>query len=185
MVARSLQEHFASRDYAAIAPLLVPDCRQRTLDLLVGVAEVLSANERLKTTAEAAYAGPMTETWDLAAMENNLGVFSARATLISETFKGDRATVTLQEADAIPLIHAEFELHDGRWLHRPEPAPTRMASELRRLAEVIDEITESVRRGSTFETYVNAFFDRVIPQMRRIVTVRDESAELVVGPPSD
>lgn len=181
-VAAELQRLFAARDYARLGELIIPERREATIELLRAVAEVIDANAAVQRAAEAAYGEAVIAwSWDLAAMQDNLGVFSARLKLISQRLKGDEAVVTLQEGEHIPLVHAEFVWRDGQWQHQPELTPRALVPELRELARVLREVGHEIRSGGPIEAYFDAFAERVFPRMARAVTVRDQSSETVLG----
>lgn len=175
--ARRLHALHLARDYDGMADFIVDDRREPTLALLKAIDAVIDAHATLHKAAMAAYDVVPRETWTLAAMEDNLGPFSTRVRWINQAFKGTTATVTLQEGENIPLVHAAFVFVDGRWRYRPEPTPRRMVAELRVLADVLRDVEQSVRRGAPFESYVDAFMVRVLPQMSRVVTARDDTPE--------
>lgn len=176
-----LQTLHSRRAYDQIASLIVADRRETSLALLRAIDEVLDANKSLRHTAEEEYSGPITETWDLASMADNLGPFSEHVQLIRQQFKGGRATVTLQAGDNIPLIHAEFELVSGTWQYRPEPSPARLTTELLALARTLRSVEESVQHGAPFESYYDSFLYRVLPQMARVVTAQDEEGSAIAA----
>ncbi len=181
-VAAELQRLFAARDYARLGELLIPERREATIELLRAVAEVLDANAAVQRAAEAAYGeAAIAVSWDLAAMQDNLGVFSARMKLISQRLKGNEAVVTLQEGEHVPLVHAEFVWSDGQWRHQPEPTPRAMVPELRELARILRELGHEVRSGAPIEAYFDAFADRVFPRMARVVTAQDQPSEMARG----
>jgi hypothetical protein len=161
--------------------LVVPDRQAATIALMQAVDEVLAANQYLGRLAETRYCGPAAETWGLAAMENNLGVFSKDVTFISQTFKGERAFVTLQEAQHVPLVHAEFELHDGRWMYRPEAMPAALPRELKALAMILWDLCDQVNAGVNVIEFADEFASRVLPQARRIATLPRDNAALAAG----
>jgi hypothetical protein len=173
-VAAQLQALHRERDYARIAELVVEDCRAACVELLEAIDGVLDANAALRKTAEQRYRSPLTETWSLAAMEDNIGPFSNRVRLIGQQFKGDTAAVTLQAGDNIPLIHAAFERVGGRWQYRPDPSPAKLTAELCDLARTLRDVENAVERGTPFESYLDAFYYRVLPQMVAVVTARDD-----------
>lgn len=175
-VARRLGSLHRERDYDGIARLIVEDRSETTIDVLRAIDEVLDANGSLHRAVRESYGTATSDTWDLATMENNIGVFSSQVRLINQRFKGSRAVVTLQEGESVPLVHAEFELTGGRWLFRPETVPSTLAPALTELAGILRDVEESVRLGASFESYMDAFLYRVMPQMARSVTAHD-------GPP--
>jgi hypothetical protein len=168
--ARLLHELHETREYGKMAELIVEQERASTLRALIALDDAIAANADLRRTAETAYSGPQQETWDIAAMENNLGVFSKVVSFISVSYRGEEAIVTLQESDQLPLVHIRFVPRDGRWLLLPEHLPETLPAELNALARLIREVEGEVARGASLNTYVDAFFHRVLPQMRRVVS---------------
>jgi hypothetical protein len=172
-VVRLLQSLHQQRAYTEIAPWITEDRRPAAIQLLQAIDQVIDANEALQTAAEQRFSGPTGTTWSLSAMENNLGPFSARVRLINQLFRGDQATVTLQEGDNIPLVRAQFQLAGGVWRLRPDPTPARMTEELQELACILRDLHASVEAGASLAFYHDAFAYRVLPQMARVVTVPD------------
>lgn len=168
-----LQEAYRARNYDELAALVAPKQRLATVDFLAAVDEVLKANARLRNVAESVYQGPVSETWSIGEIENNLGPFSARVALIGQELRGNGAVVTLQEGDHIPLFKARF-VHDGSgWLYDAEPIPAAMIGELRKLAATLDDVTRKVREGADIRYYMDVFFTQVAPQMCRVLTATD------------
>lgn len=180
-----LQAAFEKRDYESIAALVVPARRLATVDFLAAVEEVLQANARLRQTAESVYQGPVSETWSIGEIENNLGPFSARVKLIGQELRGDKAVVTLQEGDHIPLFKAHFVRDKERWLYDAEPIPAAMIGELRRLATTLDDVAQKVRDGADIRYYMEIFFKQVAPQMCRVLTATDPVVQTAKSLDSD
>lgn len=155
-------------DYKHLAPLIAPELRQATVEFLRAVDGVLAANSSLQETSAARYHGALAGRWDLAAMRNNLGPFSESVSVIREVIDGDRAVVTLQEGDHVPLYHASFERADGGWLYRPEPIPPGTVREMNRLARILADVGESMSRGAPYREIDEAFRFRVLPQIVRV-----------------
>jgi hypothetical protein len=157
------------RDYDGMERLIAADRREETIAFLRAVDEVLDNNARLRQVAEQRLGGLAARAWNLSALENNLGVFSARTHLINQSFTGRTALVTLQEGEYVPLVRASFVLTDGGWKYQAPPSPGAMVPALRQLAAILAEVTASLEQGADVEAYVRAFVDRVWPQMNRVV----------------
>ncbi len=154
--------------------LIVQDQRQATIALLKAVDSVLDANTEMQAIAQKKYGEASSGLWDLASMENNLGPFSNQITLFSQHFKGDNAFVTMQEGNNIPLIHGCFALDGNTWQYRPDPTPAKIVPELHKLADTLRGITTSIQDGTSFESFDIAFVERVLPQIKRVATARDD-----------
>ncbi len=168
-----LGRYHRERDYGRIEALIVADRRAETMAFLRAVDRVLDANVRLRRAADKRFGSLLANAWNLSTMENNLGVFSAETRLINQRFRGNGAIVTMQEAENVPLVRAAFECCDGVWQLRPEPLTQAVLPELEKLAHVLSDVGAELEAGEPFEFYVEAFFERVLPQMSRVVTVKD------------
>jgi hypothetical protein len=174
-----LQALHQQRDYAAIAPLIVADRRGASLDLLMTIDDVLSANDELQEAVRGVYGSTVSGLWDLSAVENNLGPFSARVVVINQSFKGDSAIVTLQEGDNVPLARAHFDWAEDRWQYRPEVTPAQILPELDILARILRDLAGEAKGGLSFEACFDAFAQRVFPQMHRIIAASEVRSETV------
>ena len=167
--ARQLQALHAERAYDRLAARIAPDRSQSIVDYLSAVDEVLAADSALHEVVLRVHRVSLPESWNLRVIADNLGLFSTRVKWIGETVDGDRATVTLQEGDHIPLVRARFDLIGGRWLYSPDaPAPATVV-ELHRLAGVVRDVTRSVEQGAPFEELNDAFTFRILPQIVRAI----------------
>lgn len=158
------------REYGKIAQWIVEEDRARLIRLLIALDEAIAANAALRRTAELAYSGPQEECWDLASMENNLGIFSKKVSFINMTYRGEIGEVTLQQGGDVPLVHVEFVQRDGRWLLKPEETPDSLPTALDELSRVLRDVEGEAARGASINAYADAFFYRVVPQMHRVVT---------------
>lgn len=158
------------REYGKIAQLIVEEDRARLIRVLIALDEAIAANAALRRTVELAFSGPQEESWDLAAMENNLGIFSKKVSFINVTYRGETGEVTLQQGGDVPLVHVEFVQRDGRWLLKPEGTPDALPTALDELSRILREVEGEVGRGASINAYADAFFYRVVPQMHRVVT---------------
>jgi len=176
--ARRLQDCHRRGAYTELAALVTPEAAASTIEFLEAVDRVIRAGRTLREAAGRAYGVPASETWGLGDLENNLGLFSAKTTFISQGFKGDRAIVTLQEADHVPLVRAEFEFRAGRWLHVPERYPPHVVPELLSLARLLGELAVAVDEGRPFDDFLDDFLARVPGQIRRVVRASEPPAGL-------
>ena len=171
--ARQLAMQHKSRAYDVMARGIVPDQRDSFVSFIRSVDEVLAANESLRLLTETRYSAPAVEAMSLSPMADNLGLFSQTVTFFSEDYLGGKAYVTLQEGEQVPLVHAEFEFRDGRWLFRPAGVPPSAAGEMSRLASMLIELRRGVEAGLTVDRFAEAFELRVPPQIRRIAALQE------------
>ncbi len=171
------------RDFTRLGPWIVKDLRTASLAYLEAVDVLLAANESLRRATRDRYHGAFTSRWDLSAIRNNLGPFSQDVRIVGERIDGDRAIVTLQEGDHVPLFHARLERRGDRWLYRPTDVSPRTLPGLRRLARMLDDVAASVRRGAPPESVDEAFRYRVMPQVARVQ--RAEAEAITFAAPID
>ncbi|MEK6644450.1 MAG: hypothetical protein AABZ08_11135 [Planctomycetota bacterium] len=174
--AKRLHALHLKRDYRSLTPLIIPEAAADTVAVLVAVDEVIDAGRALKSIAEAKYGGPVAEAGHLTAMQNNLGLFSRDVEFFSQNFKGDRAHVTLQEGQHVPLVHAEFVFRSGTWLYVPEKSSKPLAWELHLLASGLSEVGKQVKGGLSVLGFIDAFEAQITPQVVRVMRTGDTRA---------
>lgn len=180
--ALSLGKYHVRRDYARLAPLIHADHREATLAFLVAVDGVLDANARLRRAAIDRFGRVMADAWDLSAIENNLGVFSADTRVIGQRFRGDEAEVTLQEGEQIPLVRARFVRTDGEWQFVPDAAPPDIQADLTRLGEALSALAARVEGGADYMEYVDAFPERIAPLIAAVAKSNPPDKTASAGP---
>ncbi|MBI5762939.1 MAG: hypothetical protein HZA51_05370 [Planctomycetes bacterium] len=175
-IAALMHELAQQHDYQALRPLIIPEAAADTIAFLAAAHEVIDSGRRLQASAEKRYSGPAAEGGRLAAMENNLGLFSRDVEFFSQSFKGDRAVVTLQEGEHVPLVHAVFELREDQWLYAPDPTPKDLPWELHLLATQLVELGRRVDGGLSIFAFLDAFDSYITPQVVKIMTTSDQDA---------
>jgi len=174
------------RDYNALAAYVVGEERDAMVDVLKAIDEVLSANAALLDAAQTAYSEELYEPFDLSAMADNLGPFSSRVSLISQSLKGDTAVVTFQEGENVPVVHAIFVWAEERWQYQPQTIPAHLPGDLRKLAGELGSLKSATQGGASFAAYCEVLDRRVLPLMARIVTGQDgPAAKTVAAGPID
>jgi hypothetical protein len=161
------------RDYDGLAGFILEDQRESTLSFLRAVDGVLDANSRLRGSAIERYGRVLADSWDLSAIQNNLGVFSTDTRILGQRFRGERAEVTLQEGEQVPLVRAQFRRVNRIWLLVPEPIPTAIAPELTRLGREIDALADRVEAGADYLEYLKAFPEKIAPLIARVMSADD------------
>jgi hypothetical protein len=179
---RSLHRH---RDYDALAPYIVAERREVMVDVIKAIDETLAANARLLESVTKAFSQEAFDPFDLSAMANNLGPFSANVRLISQRFKGGSAIVTFQEGENVPVFHAEFGWGEDRWQYKPAEMPACLPGEIRQLAQVLRDLSGLTEGGASYAEYCDALERHVFPQMARVATARDGPAEAVAAGPAE
>ncbi len=172
-VARSIHVAHLKRDYAGVARWIVAERRGPAIQFLEAVDEVIDRNDALRSAAALRFGEALSDAWTIAPMRNNLGIFSADVRFISQRFKGEAAVVTLQEGENVPVVRARFVETEAGWQLDPDPVPIHLIDELRALSKALAEITHSIEAGADFEYYVEAFVQRVWPQIRRFMAAEE------------
>lgn len=184
-VARRLQSLARRRAYDQIAAQLTGPNSADAVRFLRAIDTVRDANRRFCEASAAAYSVSFLEPRDLDAIRNCRGLFSDDVTLIGEQYRGDQATVVLQEGDNVPLIRAEFVLRKGRWLLRPEATAPELISSLETLADVLRDVAGQVAAGMDFQTYGDAVCRHVLPQILRTARAGGRTPILAEAAPED
>ncbi len=116
---------------------LVPEQREHNLDLIHATDRLLSAN-RVLQAAITEHLGPATAAaFDRSRTANAIGVFSTEVEVLSQRVEGNRATVTIQVADRVPLENVHLVRDVNRWLIRTDPPIPEVSAQMGKLADVL------------------------------------------------
>ncbi len=163
------------REYDGLRDVMIGAGRNETIQFLRSIDEVLDAHDRLQAAAKNRFGDRIHHAWNISSMENNLGLFSRRVTIVNQTMRGASAFVTVQEADHVPLIRVELRRVDGTWKIVPPISTASICDPLRRFASRIDAVTIRVQSGLSPEGYFNAVTNELLPGM----------AQVAAGPSAD
>ncbi len=161
--ARLLGEYHRRRDYDRLSALIHEDHRAATLSFLRAVDAVIDANARMREVAIARFGRVLADSWNLSAIENNLGVFSADTQILTQRFRGDEAEVTLQEGEQVPLVRARFLRVGGDWKFVPDAVSADIEPTLLRLGGELRGIASRLNAGADYIEYLKAFPERIAP----------------------
>lgn len=122
------------------------DRRQAVLELVRAVDQLILDNRVLQQRFQAAGRGAVGTLFDRSEVANIIGVFSMDVEVIKEEIAGDRAVVTVQVGQRLPLDRVSLELHQDRWTIQPDAPIPGLADELRRLGAALRRVGDAVSR---------------------------------------
>ena len=138
-------------DLAGIEPFLLADQRELVIAQIRAVDRLIDATALLRTRLEKRFGLGAAQDFDYGQVANILGVLSRDVTLLAETIQDERARVTFQVADRVPLEAVEMVRRGDRWLLVVDPIAG-VPEEIEKLAAVIAEVADGVRDGTYVAT---------------------------------
>jgi len=154
--------------YAELIRHLNPHQATDILDFLLAMDELIAAEREVQAAARQC-PGVRATDCSLGDLANSQGVFSERLRVVSERVEADRAAVTIQIADMLPLETVELESVGGRWVYSVESPAGPLPDALRDLARAMRRFGASLRAGPMGPDQFRAEFRlRISPRLRRI-----------------
>jgi hypothetical protein len=129
-----------------MAQFVAQDRRRAVLELVAAVDQLILDNRVLQQRFQAAGRGAVGTLFDRSEVANIIGVFSMDLEVIKEEVAGDRAVVTIQVGQRLPLDRVSLELHEHRWTIQPDEPIPGLADELRRLGAALRRVGDAVSR---------------------------------------
>ncbi len=181
-----LRDYRASGRYSKIEPFLLPEQRSlviahlRAVDRLVVATRLLRnrVREQMGTAAAQSFAR-------YAQVGNIVGVFSTDAELLDEHLHQDRARVSFQIDDRIPLESVEMIRNTDRWVLVADPVPG-VPEQLIRLAFLLERMADRAAQGNiTSDELHHDIALRQSPIMRRLKKLISQAAATHPPPPPD
>jgi hypothetical protein len=163
--ARQISKLHNERKYVEMAKYLNDGVATETVAFLRAVDRVIDAHERLQSAANDRFGSRVYHAWNIASLENNLGIFSRDVRVLGQTFQGDSAIVTLQAGETVPLVRAEFTRDGGEWRLKTGMQGEPLIPSLESLATRIDDVTVRLRNGLTPFEYYDAVAQELMPQL--------------------
>lgn len=153
---------------------LVPDQRASIVELIQSMDQLLSANRALQASVRE-HLGPATAAaFDRSEAANAIGVFSEDIEILSERIEGDRAIVTIQVADRVPLTEVRLVRRDGRWQIQTDPPIPEVAEQLCKLADVLVQAARRLEQTPMTAAELERELDRQqAPIGRRLAELTD------------
>ncbi len=157
---------------AALTAYLLPVQRSAVIELLLAVDRLVRANDVLVQAVRERLGSAAAHAVDRSAVADIVGVFSEHVTLVDERIEGDRAVVTYQVADRVPLQQVTLVRREGRWRVRVDEPIEGLPDALRDLADVLVDIAEDLARRDWPETRLREELRRrEEPVLRRIAAL--------------
>ena len=166
------------RRYRLLEACIEPAHRAAFIDTMLAVDLVLTADQEARQAIAEVLGEHRTESWDLSALGNNLGIFSNEINIISVERDGDRATLTFQVGDRLPLETAQLRAGPKGWLYAPGPGPIELAPRFRSLAMALSEVAELIRRDRPTAACSNQEFRlRIYPRLKALEQTETPDAD--------
>jgi hypothetical protein len=132
--------------------------------------QLLSANQVLRASVTKRLGPATAAAFDRSEAANAIGVFSREVQILGERVVGDKAFVTIQVADRVPLEEVELVLREGHWQVRTDPPIPEVSRELRKLAEVLVQAAHRLEaKGLTAAELQRELESQQAPIGRRLV----------------
>lgn len=169
-VVRRVHELRVARRWFELTDHIVPEQREAAAHLIRATDALLDANDHLQQTVAQRFGPAAAMPFDRSAAGDAIGVFSLHIRALTQRVEGDRATVTIQVADRVPLDSVELLRRNGRWLLRTDPPIPGVPEALEDLARVLREVAEDVQGGviPSTEAVENELARRQRPVLRRL-----------------
>lgn len=176
----------ASRAYLEMRPYVDPAAYRPMVDLLLAVDELLAANQAAMELTSEVCPEHALDAMDLSRVADELELFSREVTWIRGREGEDRAVVTVQVADRLPVIDLAFVRYDDRWVYEPDLDGPDVAPALRGLARAVEEFTGAVRdRSMTCDQVIAEYMARIGSHIRRLTASDEGVAARGDGAPAD
>ena len=120
--------------------------RQAVLELVQSIDTLLAANAALLQAVREKYGvgSPGSVAFDRSGYADRLGLLSMHLKVIDASRANDRAVVTIQVADQLPLEEVELVRVGGHWLVQTDPPIPGLPEEIRRFAEAMAGLSRRV-----------------------------------------
>lgn len=174
---RLVSQHRRDGRLSAIGPFLLPDQRPHIIELIQSVDRLRWANQVLTESVAKNLGESTAKAFDRSELANIIGVFSWDVAVIDETIEGDRATVSFQIGDRLPLDRVQLVRRAKKWVIQTDPPIPGIATELLKLAEATIAVARQVDRGGmTVARITRELEASQAPVMRRLSALLSDSA---------
>lgn len=155
-----LRDYRFTGRYSLIEPFLLPEQRSAVIAQIRAVDRLHAAAKMLRRRVRHRLGMAAAQEFDFRQVANLLGVFSPDVTLLTERIDVDRATVSFQVADRIPLDAAEMLRRENHWVLVSDPIDG-VPDELLKLALLLERIADQVNGN-----------DLTVDELRREIKLR-------------
>lgn len=157
-VYEQLRRWHAGHSYLSMMPWIHPSSRDEVVELLVAVDELMLANTSAQVAITQSCSGIDPKAFDMSEIGNRLDLFSRDAVFVGERIAGDKAVVTVQVAERLPLKQLRFERHEERWVYVPGPLSHALTESIRLLAKGMNRFATVIAKGTCSPEDVNSEF---------------------------
>lgn len=102
---------------------------------LMAVDRLLTASQQLREAAEKHVGPTAAEVCNLSILADYLGPFSRNTTIVSTRIENDRAWVSFQVGERVPIERAQMRFEAGKWRYVPDDADEKLPNLLRELTD--------------------------------------------------
>ena len=127
-----------------IGVFLLEDQKAQVFELLLAVDRFLAADKALRAAVSRSIGQASALGFDRSDVANMVGVFSRNITVVDERLEGERAIVTFQIADRVPLQEVQLVRREGRWMIQTDPPIPGVATHVGEMADVLNEAAKSL-----------------------------------------
>ncbi|MBI4581794.1 MAG: hypothetical protein HY718_19010, partial [Planctomycetes bacterium] len=155
--------------YGAMEPYLQPAAREATIDLLLAVDELMTANRAALQAVRQACPDIDTSRFDLTVILDSLDLFSRRVELVRCEEMGNTAAAIAEVSGRLPLVEMHFERHDGRWVYVPGTENRNVVDLIRNMTRSLGQIALVLSgRPATAEEVDYEYRLRLAPKLTRM-----------------
>jgi hypothetical protein len=161
-----LRSCYGRRAFGAMEPYVDAERFEEVANLLVAMDELLAANAAAQQAVRAVCPSSA-GVFDLAALGDNLDLFSQGAEYVETEQKGEEAVVRVQIKGQMPLSEIRFLQRDGRWTYLPGESVGGLVPKIRAIAQALNHVRAMVLIGpKTPENIRQEYRLLVAPRLR-------------------
>jgi len=166
--------------YARLRPYIDPAENDHVIDMLLALDELMAANAGALAAIRAACPQADVSPFDLGYLRDWMDLFSRELAIVGEERTGDRAVVTAQVGNRVPLIRLHFAQRAGRWVYLPGPVPPEAVAAVRRLARSLDlfRLVVDSQRHVTVKWLEHEYHLRIRPKLEQLIRIADAQGEV-------
>lgn len=137
-IVRRVHQLRLARKWFELEPYIDPEQREPLRHLVTATDALLDANLRLKKAIIKVHGFAPAIPFDRAEAANALGLFSHDVQVLGAQTDGNRAVVTIQVADRVPVERVMLTRTNDRWLIRTDPPIEELPRQIDKLAGIMN-----------------------------------------------
>lgn len=162
----------------AAAALVIPEQQAAVVDLMLAVDALVDANRALQRVLTERLGPSQALAFDRSRARNAIGVLSADIRIVDERIEGERAVVTVQVAERLPLEEVTLVRRASGWRVQTDPPIPGLSEELLALARVLEEVARRVEeKNMTYEEVRDELARRQAPIGERLAALLNREEE--------